>query len=283
MCYALWMLILISGLLACESGRPPDGRAPVQLAVAAKPSASRKSCGGAGEDGSGCVYGIFVGMSEDGRDPALPYADADARNLAEAFQYRGLMRSSDGIVLTNRDATRDAINQAFQALITRMTSRDVFVFFFDGHGRDRALGIWNNDLSYVYLDRLLRRVPAQQSVVILDTCSAGSFASVGRTRNRGSVAGFFSSRREEVSVTAVELLSGGYLAAFFIHSLYQLDGDGTVSIHDLRVYLGRRYQEGLGPKRRQHLIASDGSAILWRITPTATTHMPVLLSPSQGE
>lgn len=133
---------------------------------------------------------------------ALQYAAGDARAFAETLvrQGQGLFAPGEVIVLPDRDATRTGIEKAFERLSARVQPSDVFVLYLAGHGRSfdgryhflPSEAIYENDealrqggLSEDDLKGLLRKVRAQKSLVVLDTCHAGaalSLAALATTR-----------------------------------------------------------------------------------------------------
>ncbi|MEI8259153.1 MAG: caspase family protein, partial [Deltaproteobacteria bacterium] len=168
--------------------------------------------------GTGTVYGVFVGVSNYGGGNDLDDTAADARNLAGAFEHAGLVRHGNAIVLTDGEATGDQVRQAFRTLAARVTARDTFVFFFDGHGDTNEVELQSGALTAEELSQLLDGVRGQQ-LVVLDSCNSGSLASV--VRGHPNRFGLFSSRANETSYVASEVHAGGWLAWFTIQAVRQ--------------------------------------------------------------
>jgi hypothetical protein len=146
------------------------------------------------------LYGLLVGISSY-KDPAinLKYAAKDARDFAEALkaQQGGLYREVELKVLTDGNATTAEIKKALTWLEKSVTSRDVGLVFFAGHG------ITDTKNRYYYLtsdsdykapeDTALEgftlkertRSIAGKVLVFLDTCHAGQ-AMVTATRGVAS-------------------------------------------------------------------------------------------------
>jgi len=140
------------------------------------------------------LYGLLVGVSTY-KDPAinLKYAAKDARDFADALkaQQGGLYREVELKVLTDGDATTAEIKKALTWLERSVTSRDVGLVFFAGHG------ITDTKNRYYYLtadsdykapeDTALEgftlkertRSIAGKMLVFLDTCHAGQAMSAG--------------------------------------------------------------------------------------------------------
>jgi hypothetical protein len=147
------------------------------------------------------LYGLLVGISTY-KDPSisLKYAAKDARDFADALkaQQGGLYREVELKVLTDGDATTAEIKKALTWLERSVTSRDVGLVFFAGHG------ITDTKNRYYYLtadsdykapeDTALEgftlkertRSIAGKVLVFLDTCHAGQ-AMVTATRGASDI------------------------------------------------------------------------------------------------
>lgn len=204
--------------------------------------------------GAGTTYGVFVGISHyGGENHDLPGSDTDAQNLERAFERAGWMQRSNAVVLTDASATLDQVRQAFRSLAPRVTARDTLVFFFDGHGNESALELRGEDLSRRELGRALDRV-AGHSLVVLDSCNAGGFASV--VRGHPGRAGLFSSRVDEESSTAPEVGAGGWLAWHFRRAVeggVRRRADGSIDLDDVVRYVESGYRQR--NLNEQHLVA----------------------------
>ena len=139
------------------------------------------------------LYVLAVGINAY-RDQSirLKYATQDARAVAATLAERGraLFEPVEQKVLVDRAASLAGIQQAFAELVPQMEPDDVFVLYMAGHGRsldgryhfipqdviyrnDRELAA--QSLTHARLDSLLAEVPAQKSLLILDTCNAGAY------------------------------------------------------------------------------------------------------------
>lgn len=145
------------------------------------------------EERQPALYVLAVGVSNY-RDSALKlrYAAHDATALAETLQRQGrkLFASVTVQSLLDGDATRDRISAAFRDLAGTVQEHDVFVLYLSGHGTvlDGEYHFLPADLVYanqqalrtgsVRQDQLvpwLGTIKAQKSLVVLDTCHAGTF------------------------------------------------------------------------------------------------------------
>jgi hypothetical protein len=207
-------------------------------------------------------YGIFIGVERYGREwEDAPLCDDDAIALYDSFVHEGLMSEENGIVLTNRDANTQNVENAFDEIAQRITGDDVFVFFFSGHGEqvpteredgkedeldsmDEAICLRDNDLIDNDLASLLDTIPARLSLIVLDACNSGGVAT-DIVRAPGRVC-FASSEEDVLSDFAPELEAGGYLSVFFreaIEGAADLDGDGMIMMGELTRYLLQRYYQ----------------------------------------
>jgi WD40 repeat protein len=124
----------------------------------------------------------------------LKYANNDAVAIAAAFKKGAKdIFSSVNVVrpLLDWEVTGARLKQEFDALAKRVKPNDVFVFYAAGHGRvrdgqyvfmpwDYRYGATDDNagaLDEKAIQDLLAKIPAQKTLILLDTCSAGAFAS----------------------------------------------------------------------------------------------------------
>lgn len=260
-------------------------RAAGDAAVAARPATP--ATGGAGR-----VYGVFVGISNyGGRASNLMFTAQDATRAHQAMVRGAAMRESDGIILTDQQATLANIRRAVQDIAGRAGPNDMFVFFYSGHGgrvprsgpfqssdpdnQDETLAFYDADLSDDDMNQWLSTVRARASLLILDACFSGGFSkdvisAPGRM-------GLFSSEEDVTSGVAVKFRAGGYLAQFILEAvgerLADADGDREITALELSQYLHERYRADVksagpgedfvrtgGPQTGyQHLVVDRGS------------------------
>ena len=255
-------------------------------AVAARPAAP-PATGGAGR-----VYGVFVGISNyGGRAGNLMFTAEDARRAQQAMVRGAAMRESDGIILTDQQATLANIRRAVQEIGARTGPNDMFVFFYSGHGgrvphrgtfqaadpdnQDETLAFYDDDLVDDDMNQWLAPIRARVSLLVLDACFSGGFSkdvisAPGRM-------GLFSSEEDVTSGVAVKFRAGGYLAQFISEAvgdrLADADGDREITALELSQYLHERYRADVksagpgedfvrtgGPQTGyQHLVVDRGS------------------------
>lgn len=140
------------------------------------------------------LYALTVGITNY-RTHAfqLKYAAADATAMAQELQQRGqgLFKSMHIRRVLDKEATRDRIERELRELASMMQPSDVFILYLAGHGLSLdgkyhfipwELVYENEDsvrttaLGHEQLLDLLSGVPALKSLIILDTCNSGAFA-----------------------------------------------------------------------------------------------------------
>jgi len=138
------------------------------------------------------LYGLCIGISKY-RDRALQlnYAAADAFAVKNVLETRAasLFREVHVRTLTDRQATMKGIEAAFKEISRRIRPNDVFVLYMSGHGKtlnanyhfipyemryENEDSIRKQSFSYKKMQKFLSMIPALKSLVILDTCYAGS-------------------------------------------------------------------------------------------------------------
>jgi hypothetical protein len=153
-------------------------------------------------------YALIVGIADyPGSDADLIGPDVDAQ------QFRGLLTDEFGfqdrniVTLTDSEATRDHIIQAFSRHLGQAGPDGLAVFFYSGHGtqleenfglagvydpepdgRDEAILVWGSteyaNISDDELGILADRLEANRTLIVLDACHTGtgtrSAASDGR-------------------------------------------------------------------------------------------------------
>jgi hypothetical protein len=151
------------------------------------------------------LFLVAVGVSEY-PDTALhlDFAARDAVVFADLFARRGpkLFRSVERSALTDKDATREQIREAFHRVAGTAEGQDVLVVLFAGHGamngkryyflpsdyrrgdRTQDEAIREQGLSADEIADLIMRVKATKRVLILDTCNAGGAEALFALRGR---------------------------------------------------------------------------------------------------
>lgn len=131
----------------------------------------------------GEVYVLLVGVSNyvNHREP-LQYPDNDALNLFAFLRSPegGAIPTKNIINLVDKVATRRNILDSLNAMLSRVTKKDMVIFYFSGHGIKGAFLPIDYDGTYekvVYHHEIysaLQQSNAQFKMCIADACHAGS-------------------------------------------------------------------------------------------------------------
>lgn len=122
----------------------------------------------------------------------LNYAVPDGKGLMEGLRSAGktIFTAVDVTEVYDQDATLAGISAAFDRIAAQAKSNDVFVFYLAGHGitldgRYYFLPVdfrYHNEesvreaaINQDNIQEWMSRVPAQKSLVLLDTCNSGSY------------------------------------------------------------------------------------------------------------
>lgn len=131
----------------------------------------------------GEVYVLLVGVSNyvNHREP-LQYPDNDALNLFAFLRSPegGAIPTKNIINLVDKVATRRNILDSLNAILTRVTKKDMVIFYFSGHGIKGAFlpidydGTFEKVVYHHEIYSALQQSNAQFKMCIADACHAGS-------------------------------------------------------------------------------------------------------------
>lgn len=145
------------------------------------------------------VLAVGVSRYQDG-SLNLNFADKDALAVGQALRQGGaaLFGQTQVVTLTNEQASGANIRRAFAELANKVRRGDVFVFYLAGHGKvfDGRYYFIPQDAVYRSesafrsasldedtLSQLLASIPAEKSVILLDTCYAGKATKASLSRD----------------------------------------------------------------------------------------------------
>ena len=219
------------------------------------------------------VLAIGVSLYRDKElHKGVRFAARDADTMGQLFRAQGarLYQSVNVRVLSDAQATGDAIRTALTELASRIAAQDVFVLYLAGHGasfdRDYHFIPWDavytstaalrqRSLTHEHFRELLAKIPATKTVVLLDTCSAGGFGRQdGRNIGEKDAIDRLSrlTGRAMIAATADDKMAiegeGGHGAFTFallegLRGKADRNGNGTVEVHELADHVQERLPE----------------------------------------
>jgi WD40 repeat protein len=214
------------------------------------------------------LYLLGIGIS-DYRDDDLNllYASKDAANIMDYFesQQGKLYREVEVRLLTDRRATRDAVEDALFWLEEQVTANDVAKIFFAGHGINDNTGELHLAPYDVDVERLRRTgIPASdivdtisylqgRVVFFMDACHSGNLDFVRRgpggidlngiiqdlsAAENGAVV-FSSAAGNQYALESPRWQNGAFTKAILsaFDGAGDYNGDGAVSVNELNLYV----------------------------------------------
>lgn len=205
-------------------------------------------------DGGVRRYALFVGANDGGAERVrLRYAETDTRSLSRVMSEVGGVQPQDSRLLI--DPAGQSIDVTLNEMLrevdaSRREARRVeFLFYYSGHSDERGLLLGEEVYGYRQLKDKVEAIDADVTVVILDSCSSGSF-----TRLKGGVqqpsflmddSAFMSGHAYLTSSSENEASqeSDRIRASFFTHNLVaglrgaaDHSGDGRVTLNEVYQY-----------------------------------------------
>jgi hypothetical protein len=221
----------------------------------------------------GRLHVLAVGISayaEPSLREGVTYAARDARAFLEAFTSgRAALPVVTAKPLLDGEATAERIKQELQGFSdpARIQPNDVFVLYLAGHGVTDNLGNYvfktvddtaqGPGLGGRQLLDLLASIPSTQLVVVVDTCSGGSFRNAFRTdltvRRLNTMSGraLLAASTSQGSALEHPSLGGGLFTGVLLSGLggsANNDGNEEVSVHEV-VGFARREVKRISDER----------------------------------
>ncbi len=213
----------------------------------------------------GQTYAVVIGIADyqalTYATGDLRYADRDARQMVSFLRSKagGSVLSSHLILLTNRQATRKAIDQSLH-LFRQAGSDDRVVLYFSGHGvpngfvpHDVRPGRPDQMLTYTRIKAAFRASKAKTKLCIADACLSGGLTKPQLQRTTipeqsadGSSVAMMLASRSSQSAIEMKSLTGGAFTYFMLKGLggqADLDRNGIVSIRELHKYVSPRVKQ----------------------------------------
>jgi len=194
------------------------------------------------------AYAIIVGVSNyPGTANDLMYCRSDAITMHSLLRSQYNFLSGNMILLTDSQATRGAIFDAFTTIKNQMSSEDIFFFSFSGHGGEAPSllhficpydSIPSDPNKYIFdleLDLLLDQLPCEEKIVLIDACNSGGFISEVQASNRFIMT---ACQASQLSWETSELRHGVF-SFFFYDSIFvasDSNSDGVRSLEEQYSY-----------------------------------------------
>lgn len=198
-------------------------------------------------------FGVFVGANNGGpKRTILRYAVSDARSIAKVFKEMGGVDNNNMLLLIEPDKKRliKAISDTHNKIkkINNKYYRREFIFYYSGHSDEEGILLGKEKYYYKKLRKLIKNIPSDMSIVILDSCASGAFTRIkgGKKRppfladssiNMKGYAFLTSSSSDEVSQES-EKLQGSFFTHYMVSGLR---GAADTS-QDRRITLNEVYQ-----------------------------------------
>lgn len=227
------------------------------------------------------LYVLSVGVSQyQNKDLTLELASKDAKDFAKSLQAQNGLLYRDVVtkVLTDAEATKDNILDALEWLQKEVTSKDIAMIFFAGHGMNDNAGLFYILPVGADVEKLKRTcLPfsdmkntvsslAGKVIVFLDACHSGN--AMDGTKRRSATADvvavvnelssaengavvFSSSTGKQFSLEDAKWGNGAFTKALVegISGKADLTGRGRITVNMLDVYLSDRVKELTGGKQ----------------------------------
>lgn len=220
---------------------------------------------------TGQTYAVVIGIADyqvlTYATGDLRFADRDARQVAAFLQTKagGSVPASHIRLLTNRQATQPAIEQALQ-LFQKATASDRVILYFSGHGMtnsfvpyDARPGQSGKLLTYQLIKSAFRAAKASTKLCIADACLAGGLAQQRAKRQTmakdigdGSNVAMILASRSTQGAVEDQRLSGGAFTYYMLQGLKgraDLDGNGIVTIRELHRYVMPQVKQRTGGRQ----------------------------------
>lgn len=117
---------------------------------------------------------LSIGVNDAPGAIPLSFAEKDAQDIFKAFSGgEGPVSPANATLLQGDDATLRAVRR--ELLNIARERPKFFIFFFSGHGSRTGLALTDTDLRFSVLYEAIKRIQAEHTLVILDSCHAAAY------------------------------------------------------------------------------------------------------------
>lgn len=130
----------------------------------------------------GAKYALCIGISDyEGTANDLKYCDDDARDWAQRLQQEGYSVTT----ITDRSATKAAIESAINTLASRSIAGNEIAFCYSGHGyKGNMISTDLYYLSYTWMKTKFTAATSVKMAFAFDACQIGAFGSALKANGR---------------------------------------------------------------------------------------------------
>ncbi len=137
------------------------------------------------------VLALGVNLYKDKNINSLKFSVSDASSVIQLFNSapKGFYNTLSTVQMIDSDVTLRKISSTFEKLAAQIKPDDIFILYLAGHGTTNngeyyylpsdcdAKKIVETSVSKQFLVECLSKIPAQTSLILLDTCNSGAFVS----------------------------------------------------------------------------------------------------------
>ena len=134
-------------------------------------------------------FAVFAGANYGGPDrKKLQYAVSDAKSLVRVFKEMGGVSSSDEVLLVEPD--KDKLVSEIKKIkkiiedIKGRSGRIEFIFYYSGHSDEEGILLGKEKYYYKDMKKLIKNIPADMHIVILDSCASGALTRIKGGKKR---------------------------------------------------------------------------------------------------
>ncbi len=227
-------------------------------------------------------FGLIIGANNGGSERIkLRYADSDAKSIAKVMGKIGGVNKEDIILLvqpTSGEIYKSIFKLVNSINIAKAENKRVELFFYySGHSDESGLLLGNELFSYKKLREVIKSLPADLKISMLDSCSSGAITRLKGGKKKApflldtsaKMKGFAfltSSSHDEASQES-EKIKGSFFTYYFVSGLRgaaDTTGDGRVTLNEVYQFayhetLSRTEKTLGGPQHPAYEIQMSGS------------------------
>ena len=160
------------------------------------------------------VYLMSVGVSDyPGTDNDLRLPVNDARSMVDLYKANS---SAHTKILTDSEATHQAVVDAATSLFKNAGADDIVVFYFSGHGGPSGFYVYDKLLDYKIIKDIFAGCTSKHKMIFADSCHSGKLRETRKqtstSPNGIDVMLFLSSRHNEYSKEFENMKNGLFTA-----------------------------------------------------------------------